>query len=230
MVFAPIPLISENMVAFWNVIGGVVALATFLILVIQYTRKLYELYKLNPYLKVYSNYEELWKKAREIFDNELKLGTGIKIKNIGLDLEKILPDIKSYIEENFKKDLQLAFSYNALIINPESPLIKPIINGNSNIKTEYVTASLKKLEDYKQLFKNNENIKLEIKSYEIPPVIHGIMINRKHLFLGLTEFDSGKLFGSNCPYIYLKYRNKSRTTMHYFSAFERWFNYTWKDE
>lgn len=150
----------------------------------------------------------------------------IKIENFGLDLETVIPWINQKIL--FSKELEnVHFEMKTLIINPESPYIKNYINEASNISSSTIFSSIDTAKNlvHQELYK----FKLEMREYDLPPILHGFLLNDEHLFIGFTEIINGKLLGGTKPYLHLskKAGNISTVTSHYFSFFKHWFNYYW---
>ncbi len=153
-------------------------------------------------------------------------GGKIEIENLGLDLENVMIWMKDRINKGEFKGISLSFK--SLIINPESPDLKGLIDGGSNISSESVNFSIssaKKLTNNERL----NNFELQMRQYNLPPIIHGFIINNKHLFLGYTEIEGSKLMGGLKPYIYLNKQehNSSLIALHYFACFRSWFDYYW---
>ncbi len=220
----------NNLASIFTIIGVIAPFLIWLVVkCISLKRRNKKFNDLNPSLEVLGNYQVVWKKTLEIFESELREENNLVLKNFGLDLERILPDLGDYIHKIINSQRRLSFSYSGLIINPESELIKPLINGKSNIQKEFVISSYKRLQLFKEEFKQ-KNIQLEVRSYDFPSSVHGIMINDKYLFLGFTEITDGKLFGADRPYIYLKYDQNISATRHYFTLYNNWFDYYWNYE
>jgi hypothetical protein len=149
----------------------------------------------------------------------------IKIENIGLDLETVMPWINQKIISS-KKLENIRFEMKSLIIDPESVFLKELINERSNISSVTINASIEVAKNlvYQDLYK----FSFELKQYDLPPILHGFLMNDEHLFLGFTEIINGKLFGGTRPYLHLcKQENMSDITSHYFSFFKSWFEYYW---
>ncbi len=164
----------------FTIVGAIASIIALFLQNLSLKKKEKVLNKFNPFLEVLADYREVWSKAESVFEEELSIGGGIKIKNIGLDLEKILPDLKDFIEKKIRNKNNVKISYSGLIVNPESSFIKPLINGVSNVKTEYVNSAFVKIAEYKERYNHDANIFLEIKKYDLPPVIHGMLINNRH--------------------------------------------------
>ncbi len=148
----------------------------------------------------------------------------ISVLNFGLDLETVVPWLNNSIlpDECFSK---VFIEYKALIINPDSDNIKSLIDGESDLKSITVKS---RLEEIKKLnFLNIEQVNIEVKSYDIPPVFHGFILNDKHLFLSYTEIINGKLRGGLFPYIYMELDNTSKLNSHYFNMYKSWFSHFW---
>jgi hypothetical protein len=163
-------------------------------------------------------------KMNLIINEEFKSLDQISIRNMGLDLETVMPWIKNKVLTS--NDLRnTSFDYKGLIINPESSCIKDFIDGTSNVKKKYVEYSLEIADSIKEM--NISNIKIEIKSYQCLPIFYGFILNDKHLFLGFTEIIAGKIMGGTTPYIYLKFNKTSKLNVHYFNMFNSWFDKFW---
>lgn len=162
-------------------------------------------------------------KLEEILALEAKSGT-IEIHNFGLDLETVVPWFVNKIGTNMQlNDVHLV--YKALVIDPNSELIKDMIDGKSDLNKLTVNS---RLEEIKKLdFFKLSKVDVEIRSYKLPPVIHGFLLNNKHLFLSFTEIDSGKLKGGSFPYVYMEFNHSSRLNKHYFNMFKTWFEHIW---
>jgi len=150
----------------------------------------------------------------------------IKIENFGLDLETVMPLINMKIVPSMKLK-SVRFEMKALIINPKSTYLKYLINGRSNISSATINSSIEAANNL--IHHNMHNLNFEMRQYDLPPIIHGFLLNDEHLFLGFTEIESNKLLGGTKPYLHLcKTREgKSDVTSHYFSFFKQWFNYYW---
>lgn len=227
---------------FWSAMAGIwqasiatiVAISSLVAFLIQRSRNKQlstqnkELINLNPWLDVLENYKSVWNKMEGIIEEELLNGGRIKIKNVGLDLEFIVPDMGRYLENVIVKNRNVSFSYKGLIINPDSPSIAGLVNGESNIQSDYVAASYRRLKVFKEQFKNSQAIEFDVRPYDTPLVFHGLLLCEKHLFLGFTEIQNGKMRGSDKPYIYLKYDPSITATEHYFTFYKTWFDHFWK--
>lgn len=177
---------------------------------------------------IYSEEDELipnvnaaLKKMETILIEEARSGR-IEIKNYGLDLGSVATWFKGNISSSSIFS-EVHVLYKALLINPESSNIKPLIDGKSDLKTSVVNSRVDELNTM-----NLDNIKVELKSYDLPPVIHGFMINDKYLFLSFTEISEDKIVGGFLPYIFIEYNHSSILNRHHFKMFKSWFDYTWK--
>ncbi|WP_234733378.1 hypothetical protein [Tellurirhabdus bombi] len=219
-----------NLSSIFTIIGGIAAVLTLFVRNISLKGVAKNLYKFNPSLDVMENYDDMWKKLKQILQDEFNKGYPIQIKNVGLDLEKILPDLANLADDMYNKSNKLSFSYRGLIINSDSNHIAPLINGDSNIQSEFIKSSHKRLDLLLLKNKTRQNIKFAARKYDFPLVFHGLMINNKYLFLGFTEITNDKMYGSNKPYIYIEHKIKNKITNHYFSFYNHWFDYYWNYE
>jgi len=184
----------------------------------------------NQFRKLFSEDDELLpnvsavlNKLEEVLIEESK-GGSIEIQNFGLDLETVVPWFVNKIGLNtLFSDVQLV--YKALIIDPESKLIDAMIDGKSDLRRLTVSS---RLEEIKKLdFFKLSKVVVEIRSYSLPPVVHGFLLNNKHLFLSFTEIENGKLKGGTFPYVYMEFNFSSRLNRHYFNMFKTWFEHIW---
>jgi hypothetical protein len=157
-------------------------------------------------------------------DNE-----NVLIENFGLDLESVIPWINNKIIHPIEFD-NTHVTIRSLIINPESSILKNLIDGESNITTIAVNASIasaRKMADSR----NIDKFCMIIRQYDYYPLIHGFIINKKHLFLGFTNIENGKLIGGTQPYIHLikTVNTTSHLTNHYFQFFTDWFRLYWEE-
>lgn len=152
----------------------------------------------------------------------------IIIENFGLDLETVIPWINTNIV-HAEEFADISFNIRSLIINPESKMLKHLINGESNITATAVTASISGAENFNRLTKLHK-FKFVIKQYDQFPMFHGFIINHEDLFIGFTHIDKGKLIGGAEPYLHVSKgeSNPARLTKHYFRFFTDWFNYYWE--
>ncbi len=159
-----------------------------------------------------------------VIEQIVAAGESLTILNFGLDLENVLPWIREKAYGGEFNGVAAAFRF--LILNPESPYLQDLIDGDSNISSDSVRfsiASAKRFADNKTL----SQFKLEMRQYDLPPVAHGFIINDAHVFLGFTEVKDGKLIGGIKPYIYLNKQQYDASTIvqHYFTFFKTWFEY-----
>ena len=107
----------------------------------------------------------------------------IKIDNFGLDLHSVMNWLKNKIVFPNKSDV-INLEIKSLIINPESIYIKHLIDGDSNISSQVVNSSISNAKD----FEHNNNLYkfcFEIKQYELPPILHGFIVDEEALIFGI---------------------------------------------
>jgi hypothetical protein len=126
--------------------------------------------------------------------------------------------------------LSADITIDALIINPSSKHLTDFIDGNSNIKSHIVENSIRSAQDLetRDLYKLSFNLK----QYDLPPIVHGFLLNDRYLFLGFCEIVNGKLMGGIMPYISISKNGlkDSIVTNHFFNLFNHWFSYYEKHE
>jgi len=195
----------------------------------------------NPYLDVLPNFEEVFKRLCVLMDDYLDDSAEIHLDNIGLDQELTIPWFLDYFKKKYETHKGMIINYRGLVIDPDAELIKPLIRGgssdvlpqdDSNISAASVFNAWTNLGRFKSDFHQNHDVNAQLTEYKVPLIIHGVLLNRAHLFLGFTELrkvgssDKHKIFGANKPYIYMKYDAKnSVATQHYFTFFREWFEY-----
>lgn len=170
-----------------------------------------------------SNVSAVLIKLEEILIEESRLGI-VKIQNFGLDLETVVPWFVNKIGTNNKLS-NVELIYKGLIINTDSEFIQSMIDGKSDVTQSTVKNRLeeiRKLDNFQV-----SKVKVEIKSYDLPPVFHGFLVNDKHLFLSFTEIEDEKLRGGSYPYVYMQFNYNSKLNRHYFNMFKTWFGYIW---
>lgn len=174
--------------------------------------------------KLLQNVGSVLRKLESILLDEAKTGS-IEIQNFGLDLETVIPWLLTNVTLNEAlNDIQV--SYKGLIIDPHSPSIKPLIDGNSDLRTVTVKS---RIEEIKKIeLRKTRKLEIALKSYVLPPVVHGFLINKKHLFMSFTEIKKSKIKGGSFPYIYMELDFTSELNKHYFNMFQTWFDYTWE--
>jgi hypothetical protein len=163
-----------------------------------------------------------------IIRNVVSEGGSIAFENFGLDMESVMTWLREKINKG--EFSGVAASFKCLIINPESPYLKELIDNRSNISSDSIKfsiASAKKFADNPDLNK----FEFEMRQYDLPPIAHGFIINDTHVFLGFTEIKDGKLIGGIKPYIYLNKQQyeSSQIALHYFTFFKSWFNCYWNN-
>ena len=184
------------------------------------------------FLEQFGNYDNVFddvqaatKKIEDIIELEQRYSNKVIMWNFGLDLEVVMPWLANVvIEKKIKNNAH--FHYKGLIINPDYEKIVPLLGGHSNISKKCVEAQLERAETLKNQKLNN--VSMELRSYSNLPHFHGFVINEKHLFVGFTEIEAGKLMGGKYPYIYILRNDRSQFSKHLFDMFLSWFNYTWE--
>jgi len=185
---------------------------------IEKTRELFS--EEDEYLE---NIYHVFDKAEKIIKEEYKIDGEIDITNLGLDLETVVPWFNKLIENSSYDNILVR--YRGLIINPEAEELKHLIDDGSNIKTSIVNSSLENIQELKS--SGYKGIDIEIRSYKWPPLFHGFIIDKKHLFLSFTEINNKKMNGGKFPYIYIKVNQTSKMNKHLFNMFSSWFNLIW---
>lgn len=151
-----------------------------------------------------------------------------EVLNLGLDLEVVQAFLLYRLI--FQRNLQ-NLQYHGMLINGKSELIQPIVDGGSSIHTGTAAAVVEKIGNQiaeNAAFLQRSNIAIEIRSYDLPPVLHGFLVDDRHLYLGFTEFAQGKLHGGEFGYLYLDRKHADPMTAHLFRVYRSWFEHHWK--
>ena len=220
--------IRENLIAILSLLVGIITLLIGVIALFYARRQTLAAEKQTSRIKgIYGEEDELisnvssaLKKMEPKLADEIKSGH-IEIKNYGLDLGSVASWFIGNILNN-KSFEDVKVDYKALLINPKSKHIKPLIDGTSDLKTKIANS---RIDEFQGM--DLTNMHVEVKSYDLPPIIHGFMINNKYLFLSFTEIKNKKLMGGFLPYIFIEYDHTSSLNRHQFDMFKTWFDYTW---
>lgn len=187
------------------------------------TEELEQLNILNSNLEIIENLSIVFDRINKLIREEILLNKVLLIKNYGLDLEQTLPWLKRNIDEKVFKNINI--EYRGLLINPDASINNELIDGESNIRTSCVLDKISLASSIRNM--QLSNVKVEIKKYDIPPIIHGFNINDKYLFIGFTRVSKGKLTGGADPYLFLNYNSNSNISEHYFDVYNSWFDFLW---
>ncbi|MCI5162146.1 MAG: hypothetical protein D3917_09025 [Candidatus Electrothrix sp. AX5] len=156
---------------------------------------------------------------------EHKEHSSLKIQNFGLDLALTLP----WAMNNFLSDQGVEnIIYNALVIDGSSDIINEYVGAGGHINPD-IKATLSKLNgfvdrDCNKL--NARNVKIEIRAYHLPPVIHGFLVNDDNLYFSLTDIHNNRVDIVALPYLYLQKNSERNNRL--FRVYQSWFDYTWK--
>jgi hypothetical protein len=147
------------------------------------------------------------------------------IKIIGLDLQSVTPwFFTKIIHDDIYDDSLLTF--RLLILNPDINLIKPLINGQSNISRDAILNSIKSIKSIEEM-RGIDRLNLELRQYGFLPILHGFMVDDEFLGLAFSQIENNKLLGGIYPYIFIRRDDKSLMTKHLFELYASWFNFYW---
>ncbi|MGV9300598.1 hypothetical protein [Amycolatopsis sp. NPDC003676] len=157
----------------------------------------------------------------------LDSGERTEMLNLGLDLEVVQTFLlyKLIFQKNLRN-----LEYHGMLIESSAERIKPVIDGGSSIHSGTATAVIEKIGNQiaeNAAFLDSSNISIEIRSYDLPPVLHGFLVDNRHLYLGFTEFVQGKLHGGEFGYLYLDRLAADPMTAHLFRVYRSWFEFQW---
>ncbi|WP_216209195.1 hypothetical protein [Amycolatopsis aidingensis] len=177
--------------------------------------------------EVLAGVQEVVDHLQRLIATELDPEERTEMLNLGLDLEVVQTFLlyRLIFRKNFRN-----LSYRGLLVDTDAELIGPIIDGGSSIHSGTAAAVVEKVNN--QIAENEtlleqRNISIEIRSYDLPPTVHGFLIGDSHLYLGFTEFSHGKLHGGEFAYYYLRHRKSDEMTAHLFRMYRSWFAYYW---
>lgn len=177
--------------------------------------------------EILENVQEVLKeKILPIIREQIKIDDRIIIDNFGLDLQSVIPWIEDHITTKELNNVEIKIK--SLIINPNSENIKNLLGAPGNIRSSTVLSSIDTANEFNNL-ENLLNFSLQIRQYNLPPIFHGFLLNKEHLFIGFTELHGGKIEGGKKPYLHLwkDGKTKSDFNLHYFQFFKDWFDYFW---
>ncbi len=175
--------------------------------------------------KYYDNYDLILPSLNTIFDklinDEVSQTEPIKIRLLGVCFHKSFSFIKEFIEKNCGIDKKIEIRLSGLDRNSE------ILDVLNNVWPSHFDVYEKQLDELIKRIeaKDNTNITLKISKYDHMPNWHGMLINKKHLFLSACVWSSDQSMtaGEN-HYTYYK---KNTSTLHNqkILQFKRWFDY-----
>jgi hypothetical protein len=152
----------------------------------------------------------------------------IEIKNIALDLGVTWPRLQSFILEYLNNNKITSMAYQGLIMNPE-------ISQRVNIKIpeDFLNTINMSEENYKQFIQIQEeylsqnNFSIVLKRNNFLPLVHGVLINQRHLIWSFLEIDEkGEINGGNKIYNYST--PDDPVGQYHIDTFTNWFDHFWK--
>lgn len=175
---------------------------------------------------VFENVRQVHNHLTRIMTSELESRHRVRIDNIGLDYE-VTGNLVAY--ELVHSEKYSNVHYRGLVLDPDATEFESIIDGESNLKSSLareVAANLTTVGRPHEGKLRDRQATVELRRYGIPLMLHGFLVNGEHLYLGGTEFDSGKLSGGQFPYLYLTL-NETAIRRHLFAQFQTWFDHLW---
>lgn len=182
----------------------------------------------RPASVVLTGVHEVLEHLQRLIATDVAPAERTEVLNLGLDLEVVQTFLLYRLI--FQKNLQ-NLDYRGMLINGNSEHIRPIVDGGSSIHTGTAAAVVEKIGNQvaeNAGFLQRSNISIEIRSYDLPPVLHGFLVDDRHLYLGFTEFAQGKLHGGEFGYLYLDGKHTDPMTAHLFRVYRSWFEHLWK--
>jgi hypothetical protein len=180
-----------------------------------------------PTGEILAGVQEVMDHLRGLILTDLDSAEHTEMLNLGLDLEVVQTFLtyRVILQKDYRN-----LDYKGMLLDTEADLIRPVINGGSSIHATTARAVVAKfshqIAENEQLL-DHRDISIEIRSYGLPPTIHGFLVDDSHLYLGFTEFHGGKLQGGQFAYLYLSRSKSDEMTAHLFRVFRSWFMYHW---
>ena len=162
-------------------------------------------------------------KLKEIIKKEFEAEGKVNCLNIALDMEVTWPFFSDFFE--FDKDLKNS-TYKGLIISPtlKTKRLSPSWRTNINHQIEKYVNFLIKNSD----MLNQRDISIKVRKNLTLPVIHGILVNDKHLIWSFIDLDdNGHIQGGNKSYLYNTSSNQIGA--YYIKVFKDLFNIFWEE-
>jgi len=182
-------------------------------------------YGMPKNIELIPNVHDGLEKLNSLILKRTQLKKAAEIKIIGLDLQSVTPwFITKIIHCEVYDDSLLTFKL--LILNPDIHLIRPLINGQSNISKDAILNSIKSIKSIEQM-KGVDRLNLELRQYGFLPILHGFMVDNEFLGLAFSQIENNKLLGGIYPYIFISRDDKSLLTKHLFELFACWFDFYW---
>ncbi|MGW4525476.1 hypothetical protein [Amycolatopsis sp. NPDC004378] len=182
----------------------------------------------GPGLTVLAGVQEVLDHIQGLIATDVVPAERTEVLNLGLDLEVVQTFLLYRLI--FQKNLQ-NLDYHGMLIDGTAERIRPIVDGGSSIHTGTAAAVVEKVGNQiaeNAAFLRRSNISIEIRSYDLPPVLHGFLVDDRHLYLGFTEFAQGKLHGGEFGYLYFDSKGADPMTAHLFRVYRSWFEHHWK--
>ena len=161
----------------------------------------------------------------DLFDESLREGNAIAIRNIALDMEFTWPIMKGILD---RPDMQ-KLDWQTLMIDPTSEAIKNVASNTVNLdEARRNQREISKTFEEKKAELERRAIHFECRTYQSVPLMHGFLFDESVLFLTLCGMTSdGKLVGRPNPYWRFDKNPDSPATGYSFQVFNDWFTYHW---
>jgi hypothetical protein len=154
---------------------------------------------------------------KRLFEEEKESGK-IEILNIALDMSVTWP----FLESQFNQQQNKNITFKSLVISPGNNTLLPS-TWRRNIKTQ--------IENYTD-FLNEQSDEIAKRSIEIElrlnkniPIIHGFLVNDKHLLWSFLDIKDGKISGGDNFYHYST--PEDSLGQYYINIFRNWFDAWW---
>ena len=179
-------------------------------------KKMDEKIDIESDIKSYENIHKTYPDMGEIINKSIKSGRETEIAVLGLTLYHMWEYLKNFLKKSSTKNMNILFC----LVDSSSPNIKGLDNNWAKLSDDYV----EDIQRYRQVNRDvlaKRKIKIEINRYCHIPMIHGILINKKDLFLSYTQWDwQDRMEGAENFYVY--YYSESNTGKLHVEMFNNW--------
>ncbi len=171
------------------------------------------------------NVHESLLRLNDIIKNQGQKNKKVSIKIFGLDLQTVMPwFMTKIIHDDFYNDIYIDFK--CMLINPDLNIIRPLINGHSDISKDAIHNSIKNALAIGDI-PNIDRLTFEMRQYSLLPIVHGFMVDDEFIGIAFTEIENKKLYGGIYQYIHGTKNAESRFMKHLFGIFSSWFDFYW---
>jgi hypothetical protein len=134
-------------------------------------------------IKTYPNVQSLFQDMTLIIEQSVSSPKETKVEIMGLTLYHMWEYIKNFINKQSTERMNIFFC----MVDSSSSIIKNLGNNWDEISDGFYNSIQKYIQMHEESLRSR-SIKIQIKKYKHLPIIHGVLINEEHLFLGFTSW------------------------------------------